>query len=93
VSVEVLNPKTAIFFLAFLPQFVDVNATFPVWLQLLVLGTVVNVIFSSADIVFVLLAGSIMDRLSKSTRVQVWMRRAGGTLLMGLGMRLAMDRA
>jgi threonine/homoserine/homoserine lactone efflux protein len=35
ISVEVLNPKTAIFFMAFLPQFIDASAAFPVWLQLL----------------------------------------------------------
>lgn len=47
ITVEVLNPKTAIFFMAFLPQFIDASATLPVWLQFVVLGTVVNLMFSS----------------------------------------------
>jgi len=49
VTVEVLNPKTAIFFLAFLPQFVEAGAGLPVWAQFLVLGTIVNLMFSSAS--------------------------------------------
>src|SRR5689334_3824590 len=42
IAVEVLNPKTAIFFLAFLPQFADPAAGLPIWGQLLILGTIVN---------------------------------------------------
>ena len=42
IIVEVLNPKTALFYLAFLPQFTDISASLPVWGQVLVLGTIVN---------------------------------------------------
>jgi len=92
ITVEVLNPKTAIFFVAFLPQFVDATATFPVWLQFLILGTVVNLMFSSADIACVFLAGVVTDRLRNSNRAQKLLQRAGGVVLIGLGVRLAMDR-
>lgn len=93
VTVEVLNPKTALFFLAFLPQFVDAAASFPVWLQFLLLGTVVNVIFSTADLVGVLLAGAIEKRLRRSGRAQRLMQRAGGMLLVGLGLRLGLQES
>lgn len=91
VTVEVLNPKTALFFLAFLPQFVDASATFPLWLQFLLLGTIVNLIFSSADLVGVILAGAVEKRLRRSGRAQRLMQRAGGALLVGLGFRLALQ--
>ena len=92
VSVEVLNPKTAIFFLAFLPQFADPAAALPVWAQLLVLGTVVNCMFTSADIVCVLLAGAVATRLKGSARVQKTLQRIGGTILVGLGLNLAFQK-
>ena len=92
-TVEILNPKTAIFFLAFLPQFVDAAAIFPVWVQFLVLGTIVNLIFSSADMVCVLLAGAMMSRLKQSVSAQRLMRRVGGTVLVGLGTHLALQRS
>jgi len=91
VTVEVLNPKTALFFLAFLPQFVDASAEFPLWLQFLLLGTMVNLIFSSADLVGVILAGALVKRLRRSGRMQRMMQRAGGALLVGLGFRLALQ--
>ena len=93
VTVEVLNPKTAIFFLAFLPQFVDASAALPVWVQFVVLGTVVNLMFSSADVVCVMLAGVVTDRLKRSSRAQRWMQRAGGMVLVGLGAHLALQRS
>ena len=93
ITVEVLNPKTAIFFVAFLPQFVDASASFPVWLQFVILGTVVNLMFSSADLVCVLLAGAVVTRLSKSNRTQRLMQRAGGAVLVGLGAHIVMQRS
>lgn len=92
VTVEVLNPKTAIFFLAFLPQFVDATASFPVWVQLAILGTVVNAIFTFADVVGVLLAGLIMKKLKRSSGVQKLVQRVGGTILVGLGAHVALQR-
>lgn len=92
VTVEVLNPKTALFFMAFLPQFVDSSASLPVWAQLLVLGTIVNLAFSSADLVVVFLAGTLSARLNRSTRTRRWLQRAGGTVLVGLGINVALQR-
>jgi threonine/homoserine/homoserine lactone efflux protein len=91
--VEALNPKTAVFFLAFLPQFTVPEAAWPVWLQLLVLGTVVNLMFSSADLLCVAAAAGLRHTLAKSARVQRWLRAVGGTLLVGLGVKLATQRA
>ncbi|MEI2296581.1 LysE family translocator [Ensifer sp. MJa1] len=92
ITVEVLNPKTAIFFVAFLPQFTDASAAFPVWLQFLLLGTVVNLMFSSADLVCVFLAGAVVSRMRQSGKAQRLLQRAGGTVLIGLGAHLAWQR-
>jgi threonine/homoserine/homoserine lactone efflux protein len=92
VTVEVLNPKTAIFFLAFLPQFVDATAWLPIWAQFLILGTIVNLTFSSADIVCVLLAGAMVERLKRSSAARRILQRAGGAILVGLGAHLVLQR-
>ncbi|MGF6427765.1 MULTISPECIES: LysE family translocator [Bradyrhizobium] len=89
IVVEVLNPKTAIFFLAFLPQFVDASAGLPVWAQLFLLGTTVNLAFSAVDIVCVFFASAVMSKLQRSKRSQRVMQRIGGSILVALGARLA----
>lgn len=90
--VEIFNPKTALFFLAFLPQFTDISASLPIWAQLLILGTIVNVMFSSADVVCVLLSTQIMQMLNRSNMANKWAQRVGGGLLIGLGANLAISR-
>lgn len=89
--VEVLNPKTAIFFIAFLPQFVDPVAALPAWLQFLILGTIVNVVFSSADLVAVAVAHKIVGRIKQSQTGQRMARWIGGSILAGLGLRLGLE--
>lgn len=89
IAVEVLNPKTAIFFIAFLPQFTDAAAAWPIWVQLFVLGTIVNLMFTSADLVCVFLAGAVTERIRRSGRAQRVAQVAGGGILMGLGVHLA----
>ncbi|MEO1291918.1 MAG: LysE family translocator [Pseudomonadota bacterium] len=92
VLVEVLNPKAALFFIAFLPQFVDPSAAWPVWVQFLVMGTFVNFAFSSADIVAVLLTERIV-RVTKASAIgQRIAKVIGGSVLMGLGAHLALSR-
>lgn len=90
--VEILNPKTAIFYLAFLPQFVSPDALWPIWAQLLILGTIVNIMFSSADAICVLLAARVSQLMRKKGRTTAVLNSIGGTILIGLGLRLAMDR-
>lgn len=90
--VQVLNPKVALFFLAFLPQFADPAASLPIPAQLLILGTAVNFIFSASDVAVVFAAAAVSRRLASREHVQRWFRRAAGTVLIGLGVRLAIDR-
>ena len=92
ITVEVLNPKTALFFLAFLPQFTDGSAVLPLWAQFLVLGCIVNLMFSSADLICVFMAGAIVERLRRSSRAQIIARRVGGSLLIALGANLVLQR-
>jgi len=92
VLVEVLNPKVAVFFIAFLPQFVSPEAAIPVWAQFLILGTIVNLTFTSADILTVLFASEVKRRLAATSRIQRLTRWLGGSLLVGLGLKLATER-
>lgn len=93
VTVEVLNPKTAIFFVAFLPQFIDSTASFPVWLQFAIFGIAINAIFTFADVVSVLIASMIMKRMKQSGTLQKVTQRLGGTILVGLGAHLALQKS
>jgi threonine/homoserine/homoserine lactone efflux protein len=81
--VGALNPKLALFLLAFLPQFVD-PAVGPVWLQTLVLGLIFNVTAAIGDSLFALAAASA------GGRVRRWLRsrrlgHASGLVYLGLG--------
>ena len=92
VTVSVLNPKTALFYLAFLPQFTDISATLPVWGQILVLGTIVNVMFSVTDAVCVLVSQRMTRLLLASEAANRFARRIGGGILVALGLNLAASR-
>jgi threonine/homoserine/homoserine lactone efflux protein len=93
IVVELLNPKVAIFFIAFLPQFVDPNAGLPVWAQFLILGTIVNLAFSSADVITVLAASTVLAKLRHDGLGKKLFKYGGGSVLIGLGARRAVDRS
>ena len=93
VVVEALNPKVALFYVAFLPQFVDPSAAIAVWAQFVVLGVLVNVMFSSADVVTVILSDRIVARARRSNATVKWMQRGAGAVLCGLGLKLALQKS
>ncbi len=91
IIVEILNPKAALFFLAFLPQFVDPAAALSVSSQIFILGFVTLLAFTSADVVAVLLASLVVTKLRNTGPVQRLFRWIAGCVLVGLGARLAME--
>jgi threonine/homoserine/homoserine lactone efflux protein len=92
VTVEVLNPKTALFYLAFLPQFTDVSTSLPVWAQILVLGTMVNAMFSVTDVACVLFSERMTRLFVASRATERLARRVGGGVLVALGVNVAASR-
>lgn len=89
--VEVLNPKVIIFYIAFLPQFVDPAASYPLWMQFIILGTFNNILFTIVDICVIFLTSAVISGLKKSARSQKIMRWIAGSTLMGLGINLAVS--
>lgn len=89
IIVEVLNPKTALFYLAFLPQFTDVSAQLPVYAQVLLLGAIVNIMFSMTDALCIELSEVVARRLVVFHRAGRWAQRVGGSILIALGVNLA----
>ena len=82
--VGITNPKSIAFFLAILPQFVDLHAG-SVPLQLFVLGSIVVVIGVTCDAVWVLLASAARDWFGRSPRRISTMSATGGGMMIGLG--------
>ena len=89
IIVNVLNPKTALFFFAFLPQFVDpVRGT--VALQILFLGTLFAVMGVASDSLWALFAGTVAQRLKSNARAIRAQRYISGGMLISLGVATAL---
>lgn len=91
ILVSLLNPKVAIFFLAFLPQFV-VEGAGPVWAQLLLHGMLIIVVAAFIEPPLILLGNRIANALRGNKRFGLWLDRGLGTLFIALGIRLALTQ-
>ncbi len=89
VTTNVLNPKVALFFLAFLPQFTD-PARGPVWAQMLALGFIFQFNGLLVCTGYALAAHTFGAWLRSRYDVAGWLTRAMGGLFIALGLRLAL---
>lgn len=85
---NILNPKLTVFFLAFLPQFVEPDAPQPL-LQLLLLSAIFMAMTFVVFVVYGLVAHAFRRHVIGSPTVQRWLRRGFAGAFAGLGLRLA----
>ncbi len=92
VATEVFNPKTALFFLSFIPQFVNRGGGH-VFVQFITLGTISVMMNTTADLIVIALAGPLGERIRSSATFRRRQRTATGAIMIGLGTYLAMSES
>ncbi|MDA9095164.1 LysE family translocator [Porticoccaceae bacterium] len=90
IVVELTNPKTALFFLAVLPQFV-VPESGPVSLQLLILGIIITISGLPCDMLVAVSSSKVSNWLAKHERAEQIQERVSGSILLGMGVYIAGD--
>ena len=88
--VAMLNPKVAVFFLAFLPQFV-VDGAGPAWAQLFLHGSLIIVVAAIVEPPLVIAGAWLARTLRGNSRIGIWLDRGLGAIFVALGIRLAMS--
>ena len=88
---NMLNPKVAIFFLAFLPQFIDASRG-SVALQIVVLGLIFNIGGTLVNLAVAYAGGTLGELLRRNQSIARWQRRFTGLIFVGLGLRLAWQK-
>ena len=89
--VNLLNPKTALFFLAFLPQFIE-PARGRVTLQIILLGTILACLGTTSDCAYALVAGGFGKWLRANLKLLQSLRYIGGSVYLALGVATALKR-
>jgi threonine/homoserine/homoserine lactone efflux protein len=90
IVVEITNPKTALFFLAILPQFADPQIG-SIAVQLVIFGTLYAIIAFCSDLLVVTLSNGLGKWLSHHPSFVQWQDRFSGTVLIALGSYLALE--
>ncbi|WP_087026038.1 LysE family translocator [Thaumasiovibrio subtropicus] len=90
VIVSVLNPKVALFFLSFLPQFIDVTSGAATQ-ELMMLGLLFSLLATGCNLTYALL-GNLIFSSAKAKQLSGWIEGASGVLLIGLAGKIAFSR-
>ncbi|MGI9389542.1 MAG: LysE family translocator [Boseongicola sp.] len=90
--VSATNPKIAIFFLAFLPQFISANSA-SATSQIIVLGMIYAALALMTDTAYGVFAGAIRNLVINNRSANLWIGRTSGGLLIALGVNTALARA
>lgn len=85
--VELFNPKTVLFFLAFLPGFIDEDAS-SIWLQMLILGILVPLTAVPTDVFTALFGAFVRQGFSRVANLGMALEAVGGIIVVGLGIRV-----
>jgi threonine/homoserine/homoserine lactone efflux protein len=88
---NILNPKVALFFLAFIPQFVRADGWSPA-VQVIALGLLFNASGTIVNVAVALAASRATGWLRANQRTAIWLHRTTGVVFVGLGVRLALVR-
>jgi threonine/homoserine/homoserine lactone efflux protein len=88
--VNLLNPKTALFFFAFLPQFVNTDQGSPT-AQILLLGLILVALGATIDVTYVMISSHLASWLNGSTRFRRRQRYLAGSVYIGLGLTTALS--
>tara|TARA_R110000868_G_scaffold194564_8_gene440092 strand:- start:643 stop:1272 length:630 start_codon:yes stop_codon:yes gene_type:complete len=89
---DILNPKVAMFFLALLPQFVEPGSGNPIG-QLFLMGITVTSIGLIVNFTLITVSAHVTSEWRQSTTAVRWLKRAMGVTFIGLGARLALEKA
>lgn len=92
IATEVLNPKTALFFLSFIPQFVNRDLGHVFW-QFVALGSISVGLNTTADLMVTMFAGPLGERIRSSEKFRRRQRSGTGAVMIGLGAYLALSRS
>jgi RhtB (resistance to homoserine/threonine) family protein len=87
---NLLNPKVAVFFLTFLPQFVDAGSSS--FIPFLIMGITYTLLTALWFLFYIYLLNQIRTFMKKP-RTQMWMEGITGTILIGFGVKLALEKA
>jgi len=87
---NVLNPKVALFFIAFLPQFIDINVSTSVW-PFLILGTTFIITGTIWCCILAIFAATIFSKLKDNQKAATYINRVCGLSLIGLSVKVALS--